>query len=144
MAASPLMLALCVVFLAYRYISNSIANSPLSKIPDAHPTSAFSAIWILWIRYCGKENVTVWEAHKRLGPMVRLGPNEISVNCVDGGIRSVSADVHAQATDASYIGSTKYNKGTPNFSFQVPRLALCRSLIHHEHPYKVVLHMNHN
>ncbi|KAH0075623.1 cytochrome P450, partial [Aureobasidium melanogenum] len=35
------------------------------------------------------ENATVLAAHERLGPLVRLGPNEISVNCVNGGIRTV-------------------------------------------------------
>ncbi|PGG99521.1 unspecific monooxygenase [Blastomyces parvus] len=34
-------------------------------------------------------NRTIHEAHQKYGPIVRLGPSEISINCVDGGIRTV-------------------------------------------------------
>ncbi|KLJ13509.1 unspecific monooxygenase [Blastomyces silverae] len=36
-------------------------------------------------------NRTIHKAHQKYGPIVRLGPSEISVNCVDGGIRTVYA-----------------------------------------------------
>lgn len=36
-----------------------------------------------------QNNRTVQAAHEQYGPIVRLGPSEISVNCVDGGIKSV-------------------------------------------------------
>lgn len=36
-----------------------------------------------------KENQVIHAAHQKHGPIVRLGPNEVSVNCVDGGIRTV-------------------------------------------------------
>ncbi|KAH0364489.1 cytochrome P450, partial [Aureobasidium melanogenum] len=73
----------------YRFIIAPVFISPLSKIPAAHPTSSLSPAWILWTRWRGRENATVLAAHERLGPLVRLGPNEISVNCVNGGIRTV-------------------------------------------------------
>lgn len=85
-----LVLVLSIGYSFYRYIVYPLVRSPLSSIPNAHPTAVLSSIWILWIRYIGKENATVYDAHTRLGPMVRLGPNEISLNCVDGGIRTVS------------------------------------------------------
>ncbi|OAX85099.1 hypothetical protein ACJ72_00512 [Emergomyces africanus] len=34
-------------------------------------------------------NRTIHKAHQKYGPIVRLGPSEISINCVDGGIRTV-------------------------------------------------------
>ncbi|KAI4178626.1 MAG: hypothetical protein LQ346_007378 [Caloplaca aetnensis] len=34
---------------------------------------------------------TIHEAHLKYGPIVRLAPNEISINCVDGGLRTVYA-----------------------------------------------------
>ena len=79
-----------ILVAVYRYVILPVFVSPLSKIPAAHPTSSLSPSWILWTRWRGRENSTVLAAHERLGPLVRLGPNEISVNCVNGGIRTVS------------------------------------------------------
>jgi hypothetical protein len=79
-----------VLYILYRFVIAPCFISPLSKIPAAHPTSSFSPVWILWTRWCSRENATVLAAHERLGPLIRLGPNEISVNCVNGGIRTVS------------------------------------------------------
>ena len=64
--------------------------SPLSKIPNAHWSSPYSAFWILWTRYHCHENRSVNAAHLKHGPVVRLGPNELSVNDV-GGLRTVYA-----------------------------------------------------
>ena len=63
--------------------------SPLSGIPNAHFSSSFSPLWILWKRYRGKENRSIFAAHQKHGSIVRLGPNELSVNCVDNGIRTI-------------------------------------------------------
>ncbi|KAJ9632143.1 hypothetical protein H2203_000545 [Taxawa tesnikishii (nom. ined.)] len=86
--ASTALLVL-VALIVYRFMIYPAFVSPLSKIPPAHHTAAISPAWILWKRYSGNENVTVHAAHARFGPLVRLGPSEISVNCVDGGIRTV-------------------------------------------------------
>jgi hypothetical protein len=83
-------IAYAICSFLYRYIVFPALISPLSKIPAAHPTSPLSPAWILWKRWSGKENATVLAAHERFGPVIRLGPKEISVNCVDGGIRTVS------------------------------------------------------
>lgn len=88
--AATILLFFSAAFLVYRHVIYPLWLSPLSRIPNAHPTASISSAWILWKRYVGKENVSVFAAHQRLGPLVRLGPNEISVNCVDGGIRTVS------------------------------------------------------
>ncbi len=63
--------------------------SPLSKIPNAHVTSSFSSLWILWKRYSEQENKSIHNAHVKHGKIVRLGPNEVSINSVDDGIRTV-------------------------------------------------------
>ena len=73
----------------WQYIIYPVFFSPLSKIPKAHPTSSFSSLWILWKRHQAQENTVIHAAHKRHGGIVRLGPNEISVTCVDEGIRTV-------------------------------------------------------
>jgi hypothetical protein len=65
--------------------------SPLAKIPNAHFTSPFSNFWIQWQRYRSSENKAIHEAHKRLGPIVRLGATELSVNSLDC-VRTVYGD----------------------------------------------------
>ncbi|MCJ1367860.1 hypothetical protein MMC16_006996 [Acarospora aff. strigata] len=77
------------VLVIYRYILYPIFLSPLSKVPNAHPSSAVSPAWILWTRFKKRENSAVHGAHKKYGSVIRLAPNEISVNCVDGGIRTI-------------------------------------------------------
>lgn len=63
--------------------------SPLGKVPNAHWSSPFSALWILVTRYRRQELHVVRQAHERLGPIVRLGPRDISVSCFEDGIRTV-------------------------------------------------------
>ncbi|KAI9729644.1 MAG: hypothetical protein M1818_008447 [Claussenomyces sp. TS43310] len=78
-----------VLLIIYKAIIHPALLSPLSRIPNAHWTSAISPAWILWTRFRSRENREVHAAHQRLGSVVRLGPNEISVNCLDGGVRTV-------------------------------------------------------
>jgi hypothetical protein len=74
----------------YKYIIHPAFISPLARVPNAHWTAPFSNLWILWIRYKARENRTVYAAHKALGPIIRLGPSELSVNDVNG-LRSIYA-----------------------------------------------------
>ncbi|KAF2153874.1 putative cytochrome P450 monooxygenase [Myriangium duriaei CBS 260.36] len=78
----------CILGL-YRYIIYPVFLSPLAKVPSAHWSSSVTPLWILIQRRRGRENPMVHAAHERLGSLVRLGPNEIAVNCVDGGIRTI-------------------------------------------------------
>lgn len=78
-----------LLFFLYKYFLQPALFSSLSKIPSAHFTASFSPAWILWVRYRWKENQAIHAAHQKHGPIVRLGPSEVSVNCVDGGIRTV-------------------------------------------------------
>ena len=77
------------ILATYRYLLHPIFISPLRKIPPAHWSAPISRFWILYTRRRRNENTTIYALHQRLGPLVRLGPNEISVNCVDGGIRTI-------------------------------------------------------
>lgn len=63
--------------------------SALSAIPAANFWASFTPLWILWIRFTRRVNKSVHAAHVAHGPVVRLSPSEISVNLVDGGIRSL-------------------------------------------------------
>ncbi|PTU23270.1 hypothetical protein P175DRAFT_0475367 [Aspergillus ochraceoroseus IBT 24754] len=77
------------LFLLYKGVIYPGFLSPLSKIPNAHWTAPISPAWILWRRFRSQNNRTINAAHERLGPIVRLAPSEISINCVEGGIKSV-------------------------------------------------------
>jgi hypothetical protein len=80
---------LLLVVAIYIFLIYPALLSPLSKIPSAHWSSPFSSAWILWVRFNNHENREVHAAHLEHGAIVRLGPNEISINSVDGGIRTV-------------------------------------------------------
>ncbi|KAH8679549.1 cytochrome P450 [Tricladium varicosporioides] len=73
-----------LLLLSYIYILHPAFLSPLSAVPNAHFTSGFSNVWMLWQRYRQQANRAIHETHERLGPVVRLGPNELSVNSADG------------------------------------------------------------
>lgn len=68
----------------YKFIIYPTFLSPLSKIPNAHWSSPISPFWSLWIKYKVRENREVHAAHLKYGSVVRLGPNELSVNDVAG------------------------------------------------------------
>jgi hypothetical protein len=90
-AVQNVALGIISIFVLYRYILYPSFISPLSKIPNAHWSASISSFWILWIRWCSKEIATIHDAHRRLGPVIRLSVSEISVNCVRGGIQTVYA-----------------------------------------------------
>ena len=88
----PLLAAgLILVLSVYKFILYPALLSPLAKIPNAHWTVPFSPLWIHNCRRRERETFVTHEAHQRLGPVVRLAPDVISVNSVDGGIRTVYA-----------------------------------------------------
>jgi len=72
----------------FKFIINPIFFSPLSKVPNAHWTSPFAPAWILWIRFYSKENRTLHAAHLKYGPVLRVAPNELSVNDISS-VRTV-------------------------------------------------------
>jgi len=74
--------------LVYLLLKPLFAN-PLSRLPAPSFLCHITPLWVLWVRYRGTENRTLKAAHQKYGPIIRLGPREVSVNCVQGGIREV-------------------------------------------------------
>ncbi|KAK4230118.1 hypothetical protein QBC38DRAFT_55354 [Podospora fimiseda] len=72
--------AAVIVVLTWRYIIYPAFFSPLSQIPNAHWSAPFSSFWILKVRFFRYENRTLAAAHRRLGSVIRLGPQELSIN----------------------------------------------------------------
>lgn len=75
----------------YKCVLYPVFFSPLSKIPNAHFTSPFSNIWIQLQRHRSTQNRAIHDAHKSLGPIIRLGATELSVNSLED-IRTVYGD----------------------------------------------------
>lgn len=84
-------LILLLPFLALLHFVVAYLGNPVRKIPAAHRFAPFTSLWMASVRWRKIENATLKDAHDRLGPVVCLGPGEISVNCVQGGIRDVYA-----------------------------------------------------
>lgn len=81
----PVLVGLAVLmYLAFHFVIHPALVSPLSALPNAHWSAPISPLWILHKRWAHRENATLVAAHKRLGPYVRVAPNEVSVDDVDG------------------------------------------------------------
>ena len=83
------LIGLLAVIFSYYCVVEPLFLSPLRYIPPAHPLCAISSAWISWIRFRRHENQSLCVAHRKQGPVIRLSPNELSINCVDDGIRTV-------------------------------------------------------
>lgn len=83
------LLALTLAFGTYRLVIYPMYFSPLAKVPPAHFLSPLTSLWINWKRFNNQGVPTVYKAFQEKGPVIRLGPNELSVNIIDGGIRTV-------------------------------------------------------
>ena len=89
LSISLLITSFFLAHLSYRYVIYPIFISSLAKVPNAHWSSPISPIWILLKRYGERENRTIHAAHSKHGDLVRLGPNEVSIACVENGIKTV-------------------------------------------------------
>ncbi|KAM7223956.1 hypothetical protein V8F06_000429 [Rhypophila decipiens] len=81
-------LSLLLIFFVHRYILFPAFFSPLASIPKAHWSAPFSRLWVLSVRWNRRENKTLLALHRRLGPVISFGPNEVSINTIDG-VRTV-------------------------------------------------------
>jgi hypothetical protein len=77
----PVAAVLCCL---YRFLIHPLLLSPLAKLPNAHFTSPILPLWMWWNRRTGFETRSTVAAHQRHGPVVRMGPNEVSVASMDG------------------------------------------------------------
>lgn len=80
----PLILLFIACYLIYHNVIDPYFLSSLSSIPNAHPTSPLSSWWINRQRNNGTEVLAIYALHQKHGPIVRLGPKELSVNSLHG------------------------------------------------------------
>ncbi|KAH6684015.1 cytochrome P450 monooxygenase [Halenospora varia] len=100
-----------LLLLSYNCIFYPAFSSPLSAIPNAHFTSASSNVWLLVIN----------DAHERLGPVVRLGPDELSVNSAEG-----LKVIYSHNFDKDMFYTRFENYGIPNMFSTIQREAHTR------------------
>ncbi|TDZ51685.1 Cytochrome P450 monooxygenase aflV [Colletotrichum trifolii] len=70
-------------FLLQKFILHPLFNSPLAKIPVPHWSCHIAPIWILLARKHNYQNQRLHQAHQALGSVIRVGPNELSVDGFD-------------------------------------------------------------
>lgn len=80
---------LFAIFYFFIKLCYRILYSPLNSASDAHWSVKLCGLWIWWHRVNERDAPAVQDAHVRCGPVVRLGPNEVSVNDVDGGLKPI-------------------------------------------------------
>jgi hypothetical protein len=85
-----LFLATLIPLIAYKFLIYPAFISPLAKVPNAHWSAPYSPLWILRTRFRVRENRVVHAAHLKSGPVIRLAPNELSINDL-AGLRTVYA-----------------------------------------------------
>jgi len=100
-----------VVALLYKLLLYPALFSPLSRLPQPHWSCSVSSVWILWLRYSGRENHTLHEVHHKYGPIVRIGPAEVSINSVEA-----VETVYQGGFDKHSWYSVFKNYGIPNTS----------------------------
>ena len=85
-----LALAGAVVWGIYTAIIFPLFLHPLRHIPSAHwSVPLFGDCWILYQRWWSRNNAVTFTAHQQHGEVVRMGRNELAVNCVDNGIKTI-------------------------------------------------------
>ena len=74
-----LLMLVLLAFLCYSYFGIRMLYS-LRKIPAAYWSSRFSPARVLWVRWIGTELKFLIDAYSRLGPIVLVGPQDLSVS----------------------------------------------------------------
>ncbi|KAI1487034.1 cytochrome P450 [Biscogniauxia mediterranea] len=72
------LLAGCFAIIAYYAYPYFVTNAHLRGIPAPFPAQ-FTNLWLLYVCRRGKRFMVADEVHKKLGPVVRIQPNHISV-----------------------------------------------------------------
>lgn len=75
--------ASALLYALYSFALYPVFLSPLSSIPTAHWSCSISSFWILRARKQCIENKSLFEAHARYGPVLRVAPDTLSVDGVD-------------------------------------------------------------
>lgn len=103
-------LALLLLLLFYKFVLFPAFLSPLSKVPNAHFTAPFASLWISSKRRASAGTRAIFSLHQKYGPILRLGPNELSV-CTPSALKTIY--IGGFEKDRWYQDAFM-NYGTPN------------------------------
>jgi hypothetical protein len=98
------------------HLVRQIFFSPLSKVPASHWSARFSPLWSLWTRYTGTELDQLVKAHAKHGPIVQIGPKDLSISSYQDGIRKVY-DAGFGKPAAFYAMFNYYGYAYPNILY---------------------------
>ncbi|KAJ6129907.1 hypothetical protein N7512_002687 [Penicillium capsulatum] len=71
----------CVISLLVYHLSRCV-GSPISKVPGPWYTR-FTSLWIKYQEFTANRRVSIHRLHEKYGPVVRIGPNEVSFTSLD-------------------------------------------------------------
>ena len=77
-------LTVAAVAAIYNLILYPAFISPLSKLPAPHWSCHYSGLWLLWVKFQERENREMLDGHRKLGPTIRISPNMVHFNSMDG------------------------------------------------------------
>ena len=111
------MLSICasvaiIAIVLYKYIIVPAFLSPLSKLPTAHPLCSITSRWFSRQREKQRELKTLHAVHHKYGPILRLGPNEVSVVSREGLRKIYTAGLEKSSFYSGPAGFENY--GLPN------------------------------
>jgi cytochrome P450 len=101
-----------IAIVLYKYIIIPAFLSPLSKLPAAHPLCSITSRWFDRQSAKQRELKTLLAAHNKYGPIVRLGPNEVSVVSREGLRKIYTAGLEKSSFYSGPAGFESY--GLPN------------------------------
>ncbi|KUJ15875.1 cytochrome P450 [Mollisia scopiformis] len=102
------MVIISTFLLFLRYLFSGDSSSLLSAIPTSHFLAPYTRYWLVWLKGTGCEHRVRHAAHARLGPIVRIGPNEISVTCIENGVQTIYGGSFEKA--AWYLNFQNYGQ----------------------------------
>lgn len=103
----PILLLLPLLLLTY-HLPLKPSHLSLSHIPPITPLAQYTTLPINIIRYMRWENRILASAHAKHGAVIRLGPKEVSVNAIKGGVREVYSGGYEKDTWYTFFGNYGY------------------------------------
>ncbi|KAL4728144.1 hypothetical protein ACLX1H_004879 [Fusarium chlamydosporum] len=110
--------AILVVAIALKALSN-FCRGPLSSLPGPWYTH-FTGVRLLYTRAIGTSREHLRHVHKRYGPVVRVGPGEVSINSLDGYYKVHGVGSHC--TKAPVFDSIRFSHSPMLFTMRDPKL----------------------
>ncbi|KAH9232506.1 hypothetical protein K456DRAFT_1838733 [Colletotrichum gloeosporioides 23] len=95
------------LFILYKFVYQFFLT-PLAKIPAPHWSCHVAPFWYWWAQLSHNENRLVYDAHMQKGNALRLSPGTLSLNCFDGGLKSIYLGGFPK-TEYYFRGFANYN-----------------------------------